>query len=106
MLIPTTEQRDQIEAFFYLITRDFNSILLHPVIDEKTGAERLAICIVDRHGPNDNKIYMLGLWFLPNDKLFNRFSFKESESRIVTEKPNGVLKCLKRMIRRSLHLFN
>lgn len=97
MLVPTPQQLEQIELFFSLISENIESLLLHPVIDDKTGVERLGICVAEHNGPDDNSIYMLGLWFLPDDELFKRFSFKRSSDRIVTKRPNGVIACLERM---------
>lgn len=88
MLKPTAQQREQIEDFFHVITDRYEDILLHPIIDEKTGVERLAVCVADRE---DRNIYMLGIWFLPNDPLYKRFSFKEIDKSILLRKPPGLL---------------
>lgn len=106
MLIPTTQQQEQIDQFFHLITTQYERIILHPIIDEKTGTERLGICVVDHLGKDKNNIYLLGVWFLPGDKLFNRFTFKESEGRIVTVKLNGVMKWLTKVRKTILHLLD
>lgn len=99
MLTPTDSQKDQIDGFFYLIRDNYKNILLHPIIDEKTGTERLGLCVAIRNGKDDNDIYLLGLLFLSEDKLFDRFSFKKPEERIITTMPNRFTQWLKRMMR-------
>lgn len=102
MLIPTAEQREQIELFFHLIRENYKNIALIPVIDEKTSIERLSICIRN----DENDVYMLGLWFLPDDPLFKRFSFKEPAGKFISYK-NGVFsKWLTKAKKTILHLWD
>lgn len=89
----TPEQREQIDFFFGNIQHNIQNIVLYPIIDKKTSAERLGICIVDRSN-GDNNIYLLGILFLWEDKLQNRFEFKEFGSDIIKERPANFAKKL------------
>lgn len=102
MLKPTQQQVEQIQTFFTLIKDGYDDILLHPVIDEKTKTERLAFCTADRE---TNTIYMLGILFLPGDKLYDRFSFKDIEPEILIKKPDGFLWSLWCKIKKKIHLL-
>lgn len=83
MLKATPQQLQQVEDFFYVINHEMNNLLLHPVVDEKTGVERLGICVANR---STGDVYMLGLWFLPKDNLYKRFAFK-LDNKIITKRP-------------------
>jgi hypothetical protein len=89
MLKATPQEREQIATFFRMITEYFNDILLYPVIDEKTGTERMAICIADRE---EDTVYVVGLWFLEDDSLADRMVFKEDVPKVLNRKPPGFLR--------------
>ena len=85
MLKPTDDQREQISFFIEIMRDHLDSVILHPIVDLKTGVERLGICVADRE---EKVIHLLGLWFLSGDSLYDRFEFKDIlQNEVLTERP-------------------
>lgn len=88
MIDATPAQREQIHDFFVLMNDHLDDVVLYPVIDKRTGEERLAVCLV-REDEGEHSLYMLGLWLLPGtDSLFDQMTFKEEDSPVVTRREN------------------
>lgn len=77
----TKSQFEIAHSFFEIMNESIEDVDVHPVIERRTGAERLAICMIipdERDVSGDTVMYVpIGILYNENDPLREMYKFKE-----------------------------